>query len=55
MKEKGLSTLRLRKTGLCAYDVKRFVLDDNVHTLAHGHWRIKEVLAGAPSEMGVEA
>ena len=34
-------TLRLRKTGLCAYDDKRHVLDDNVRTLAHGHWRIE--------------
>jgi hypothetical protein len=49
-----VSTLRLRKTGLCAYDDKRFVLDDNVHTLAHGHWRIEKMLAAAASEMGVE-
>jgi hypothetical protein len=48
-----VSTLRLRKTGLCAYDDKRFVLDDNVHTLAHGHWRIEKMLAAA-KEMGVE-
>ena len=45
-----VSTLRLRKTGLCAYDDKRFVLDDNVHTLAHGHWRIEKMLAAAPTK-----
>ena len=35
-----VSTLCMSKTSLCAYDDKRYVLDDNVHTLAHGHWRI---------------
>ena len=34
-----LSTIRMTKTGLCAFDDKRFVLPDNVHTFAHGHWR----------------
>lgn len=34
-----LTSIRLTKTGLCAYDDKRYVLPDNVHTLAHGHWR----------------
>ena len=32
-----VSTLQMTKTGLCAYDDKRYVLRDNVHTLAHGH------------------
>ena len=36
-----VATLRMTKTGLCAYDDKRYVLPDNVHTLAHGHWRIE--------------
>ena len=31
-----VSTLQMTKTGLCAYDDKRYVLDDYVHTLAHG-------------------
>jgi len=36
-----VATLRLRKTGLCAYDDKRYVVD-GVRTLAHGHWRADE-------------
>ena len=34
-----LSSISITKTGLCAYDDKRYVLEDNVHTLAHGHYR----------------
>jgi hypothetical protein len=34
-----LNSIKVTKTGLCAYDDKRWVLDDNVHTLAHGHYR----------------
>jgi hypothetical protein len=37
-----VATMSVRKTGLCAFDDKRHVLDDNVHTLAHGHWRLRE-------------
>jgi len=37
-----LATLRVTKTSLCAYDDKRWVCDDNVTTLAHGH---KDTLA----------
>ena len=36
-----LSSLSLTKTGLCAYDDKRYVGADNIHTLAHGHWRTR--------------
>jgi hypothetical protein len=36
-----VATIALTKVSLCAIDTKRFVLEDNVHTLAHGHWRIK--------------
>ena len=32
-----LSTIHQRRLGLCSYDNKRYVLDDNVHTLAFGH------------------
>ena len=28
-----------KKIGLNAFDNKRYILDDGVHTLAHGHWR----------------
>ena len=34
-----VATVALTKVSLCAIDTKRFVLEDNVHTLAHGHWR----------------
>jgi len=34
-----LYTVQLYKTGLSPYDDKRYVLDDKVTTLAHGHYR----------------
>jgi len=49
-----VATLRMTKTGLCAYDDKRYVLPDNVHTLAHGHWRI-EGLREAAAATSAEA
>jgi hypothetical protein len=33
-------TVSLVKNALCAYDDKRFVLDDMISTFAYGHWRI---------------
>ena len=33
-------TLHQKKVSLCAYDDKRHVLDDNINTLAHGHYKI---------------
>ena len=36
-----VATIEQTKVSLCAIDTKRYVLEDNVHTLAHGHWRIK--------------
>jgi len=36
-----VATIELTKVSLCAIDTKRYVLEDNVRTLAHGHWRIK--------------
>src|SRR5690606_5848441 len=32
--------VRLKKTGLCALDDKRWVCDDLIHTLAHGHYHL---------------
>ena len=32
-------TMNQTKTGLSCYDDKRYVLDDNIRTLAHGHYR----------------
>jgi hypothetical protein len=37
-----LYTLQQRKRGLCAYDDKRWLLEDGVNTLAHGHYRIRD-------------
>lgn len=34
-----LNSIKITKTGLCGYDDKRYILDDNVHTLAHGHYK----------------
>jgi hypothetical protein len=34
-----VATVTSIKVSLCAIDTKRYVLEDNVHTLAHGHWR----------------
>ena len=30
------------KRGLCAFDDKRYLLEDGIHTLAHGHHRIRD-------------
>ena len=35
----NIYTVQLTKTTLSAYDDKRYILDDGIHTLAHGHWR----------------
>ena len=37
-----LYTYNIKKVGLSAHDDKRFILEDGVRTLAHGHWRIAE-------------
>lgn len=41
-----VATIEQTKVSLCAIDTKRYVLEDNVHTLAHGHWRIKTLPKG---------
>ena len=33
-------TIRQTKTSLSSGDSKRYILDDGINTLAHGHWRI---------------
>jgi len=35
-----LHSITVNKVGLCCFDDKRYVLEDNVHTLAHGHYKI---------------
>ena len=37
-----VATVELTKTSLCAVDTKRYVLPDNIRTLAHGHYAIAE-------------
>ena len=37
-----IHTVKLNKTTLSAFDDKRYIRNDGIHTLAHGHWRIKE-------------
>lgn len=36
-------TLKLNKTTLSAYDDKRYILEDGIQTLAHGHWRCQKL------------
>lgn len=35
-----IHTIALNKTTLSPFDDKRYILNDEIHTLAHGHWRI---------------
>eukprot|EP00965_Chrysotila_dentata_P097074 3208635-Pleurochrysis_carterae.AAC.1 len=37
-------TILQRKKALCAYDDKRYILEDGVQTLAYGHWRLNKTL-----------
>jgi hypothetical protein len=39
-----IETVEYSKVALCAYDDKRFVLDDGVATLAYGHVRLSSVV-----------
>lgn len=34
-------TIEAAKRGLCAFDDKRYMLPDGIHTLAHGHYRLR--------------
>ena len=43
-------TLESEKRGLCAFDDKRFLLADGVHTYAHGHCRIREQQQKEPED-----
>ena len=45
-KDHKLSTVNITKLGLNAYDDKRYILNDGIHTLAHGHYRITEINRG---------
>jgi len=37
-----VNTVRITKIGLCGLDDKKWVCSDNIHTLAHGHYRISQ-------------
>ena len=37
-----ITSISVKKVGLSGFDNKRWILDDGVHTLAHGHWRTQE-------------
>ena len=34
-----ISSISVKKIGLNAFDNKRWIVEDGIHTLAHGHWR----------------
>ena len=38
-----VSSYNVKKTALTAFDVKRWIACDGVHTLAHGHYRANDV------------
>ena len=39
----NIYTVQLTKTTLSAYDDKRYILNDGIHTLAYGHWRTQNL------------
>jgi hypothetical protein len=39
-----LYSVKNHKIGLCSYDDKRYILEDNINTLAYGHKDIKKIL-----------
>lgn len=42
-----LFTISVNKKSLSPMDDKRYILDNKIDTLAHGHWRIKELKEAA--------
>ena len=38
-----LYSVKVEKIGISCLDIKKHILDDNVHTLAHGHYKIKDL------------
>jgi hypothetical protein len=35
--------MKINKTGLCAFDNKRYILDDGITSLSYGHYKIAEM------------
>ena len=48
----NIYSIETKKRGLCAFDDKRILLDDEINTLAYGHYKatgeIKEILVEVP-------
>ena len=38
-----LYTVHMRKKSLCAFDDKRYILNDGINTLAYGHYKIQSL------------
>jgi len=47
-----MNTVEISKLCLCAFDDKRHIEDDGVHTLAYGHYKTREGARGKPSPQG---
>jgi len=43
-----MNTVEISKLYLCAFDDKRYIEDDGVHTLAYGHYKTRERARGPP-------
>ena len=41
----NMMLISAKKRGFDAFDDKRFILEDGVQTMAHGHYKIPEILA----------
>ena len=51
-KHHRLYTIQSEKRGLCAFDDKRFLQADGIHTYAHGHYKIRKEQVVEVSEEG---
>ena len=38
-----VSSYNVKKTALTAFDTKRWIACDGIHTLAHGHYRVDDI------------
>src|SRR5437870_3117920 len=46
-------TMKVDKRALCAFDDKRFVMDDNITSLAYGHFRITTTVEPLPEPIEI--
>ncbi len=37
-KNHNIMSIKINKVGICCYDNKRYILNDNINSLAHGHY-----------------